>query len=49
VVMDLFSRRIVGWSMAATLHADIVLAVDGGRMRRRGAVFFGGAGLVKVS
>jgi putative transposase len=26
VVMDLFSRRIVGWSMAATLHADIVLA-----------------------
>lgn len=28
--MDLFSRRIVGWSMAATLHADI--AVDALRM-----------------
>ena len=26
VVMDLFSRRIVGWSMSASLHAGIVLA-----------------------
>ncbi len=24
-VMDLFSRRIVGWSMQASLHADLVL------------------------
>ena len=26
IVLDAFSRRIVGWSMALTLHADIVLA-----------------------
>lgn len=25
VTMDLFSRKIVGWSMAATMHADIVV------------------------
>ena len=26
IVLDAFSRRIVGWSMSLTLHADIVLA-----------------------
>ena len=26
IVLDAFSRRIIGWSMALTLHADIVLA-----------------------
>ena len=26
VVLDVFSRRIVGWSMSTTLHADVVLA-----------------------
>jgi putative transposase len=26
VVLDVFSRKIVGWSMATTLHVDVVLA-----------------------
>jgi putative transposase len=26
IVLDVFSRRIVGWSMATTLHVDVVLA-----------------------
>lgn len=26
VVLDVFSRRIVGWSMSTTLHTDVVLA-----------------------
>ena len=26
IVLDVFSRRIVGWSMSLTLHADVVLA-----------------------
>jgi putative transposase len=26
VVLDVFSRRIVGWSMSTTLHVDVVLA-----------------------
>lgn len=26
IVLDVFSRRIVGWSMSATLHTDVVLA-----------------------
>jgi putative transposase len=26
VVLDVFSRRVVGWSMSTTLHADMVLA-----------------------
>ena len=26
IVLDAFSRRIVGWSMSLTLHADVVLA-----------------------
>ena len=26
IVLDAFSRRIIGWSMSLTLHADIVLA-----------------------
>ncbi len=26
VVLDVFSRRVVGWSMSTTLHADVVLA-----------------------
>jgi len=26
VVLDVFSRRIVGWSMSVTLHTDVVLA-----------------------
>ena len=26
IVLDVFSRRIVGWSMSWTLHADVVLA-----------------------
>jgi len=36
VVLDAFSRRIVGWSMAASLHAKIVLdALDMALWRRR--------------
>jgi putative transposase len=36
VVLDAFSRRIVGWSMATTLHAQIVLdALDMALWRRR--------------
>jgi putative transposase len=36
VVLDAFSRRIVGWSMATTLHAKIVLdALDMALWRRR--------------
>ena len=26
IVLDVFSRRVVGWSMSTTLHADVVLA-----------------------
>ncbi len=36
VVLDAFSRRIVGWSMSTTLHAKIVLdALDMALWRRR--------------
>ena len=36
IVLDAFSRRIVGWSMATTLHARIVLdALDMALWRRR--------------
>jgi putative transposase len=36
VVLDAFSRRIVGWSMATTLHRQIVLdALDMGLCQRR--------------
>lgn len=36
VVLDAFSRRIVGWSMATTLHTNIVLdALDMALWRRR--------------
>lgn len=37
VVMDLFSRRIVGWSMAATLEARLVLDALGMALRQRRA------------
>ena len=26
VVLDVFSRRVIGWSMSTTLHVDVVLA-----------------------
>lgn len=36
VVLDVFSRRIVGWSMRDTLHATVVLdALDMAAMQRR--------------
>jgi putative transposase len=36
VVLDAFSRRIVGWSMATTLHTQLVLdALDMALWRRR--------------
>jgi putative transposase len=36
VVMDLFSRRIVGWSMQPTMHSDLVIqALLAARWRRR--------------
>ena len=43
MVIDLFSRAILGWSVAETLHATLVTdalqrAMDGGRVQR-GALF----------
>jgi transposase InsO family protein len=36
VVLDAFSRRIVGWSMATTLHTQVVLdALDMALWQRR--------------
>ena len=37
VVLDVFSRRIVGWSMATTLHTQVVLdALEHGALAARG-------------
>jgi hypothetical protein len=36
VVMDLFSRKIVGWAMRATLHTELVVAaLDMAQQSRR--------------
>ena len=44
VVLDLFSRRVVGWSMSATMTGqlvadDFVMATGGGAGPRRSASF----------
>jgi putative transposase len=35
VVMDLFSRKIVGWAVKGTIHSDLVLDAVTGAVRRR--------------
>jgi transposase InsO family protein len=45
VVMDLFSRKIVGWATSSSLHATLVLDALGMALRRR----MPGAGLVHHS
>lgn len=37
VVLDLFSRRIVGWSMQASLDRSIVLNALGAALKQRGS------------
>ncbi len=39
IVLDLFSRAVVGWSMGETLHADLVLKALKMALGRRGCAF----------